>query len=165
MVLAKPHFCCSVRLFLRHSGERSPAWDSRWWLDSFNPAVGVVLQHPADQLIGATVAEDVAFGPENLGCSPPEVQQRVHQALAKTGTSHLADRMPHQLSGGEQRMVAIAGILAMQPQLILYDEPTAFLDQRSCGTLIEFLQADTTPVSSSVMTLHFYAESVLRFFS
>ncbi|WNC86122.1 ABC transporter ATP-binding protein [Thermosynechococcus sp. QKsg1] len=111
----------------------------------FQPAVGVVLQHPADQLIGATVAEDVAFGPENLGCSPPEVQQRVHQALAKTGTSHLADRMPHQLSGGEQRMVAIAGILAMQPQLILYDEPTAFLDQRSCGTLIEFLQADTTP--------------------
>ncbi|QEQ01623.1 ABC transporter ATP-binding protein [Thermosynechococcus sp. CL-1] len=111
----------------------------------FQPAVGVVLQHPADQLIGATVAEDVAFGPENLGCSPPEVQQRVDQALAKTGTSHLADRMPHQLSGGEQRMVAIAGILAMQPQLILYDEPTAFLDQRSCGTLIEFLQADTTP--------------------
>ncbi|BAC08850.1 energy-coupling factor ABC transporter ATP-binding protein [Thermosynechococcus vestitus] len=111
----------------------------------FQPAVGVVLQHPADQLIGTTVAEDVAFGPENLGCSALEVQQRVHQALAMTGTLHLANRLPHQLSGGEQRMVAIAGILAMQPKLILYDEPTAFLDQRSCRTLMEFLQTNATP--------------------
>ncbi len=111
----------------------------------FQPAVGVVLQQPADQLIGTTVAEDIAFGPENLGCPTAEVERRVQQALAMTGTQHLADRVPHQLSGGEQRMVAIAGILAMQPKLILYDEPTAFLDQRSCSTLIEFLRADATP--------------------
>jgi len=111
----------------------------------FQPQLGVVLQNPADQLIGATVAEDVAFGPENLGQPPTAVQARVQEALALTHTTHLADRVPHQLSGGEQRMVAIAGILAMRPQLILYDEPTAFLDRRNCQDLIAFLQQDPTP--------------------
>ncbi len=111
----------------------------------FQPQLGVVLQNPADQLIGATVAEDVAFGPENLGYSPTEVRTLVGQALAATNTSHLAQRVPHQLSGGEKQMVAIAGILAMRPQLILYDEPTAFLDRRSCQALTAFLQQDQTP--------------------
>lgn len=111
----------------------------------FQPQLGVVLQNPADQLIGATVAEDVAFGPENLGYTAAEVQRRVTQALTATNTAHLANRVPHQLSGGEKRMVAIAGILAMGPQLILYDEPTAFLDRRSCQGLIAFLQQEKTP--------------------
>lgn len=105
----------------------------------FQAGLGVVLQNPADQLFSATVWEDVAFGPENLGLESHELHQRVAAALQQTGTAHLADRPPHHLSGGEQRMVAIAGVLAMHPQLIIYDEPTAFLDQRSCDRLLEFL--------------------------
>jgi cobalt/nickel transport system ATP-binding protein len=111
----------------------------------FQPQLGVVLQNPADQLIGATVAEDVAFGPQNLGVPPAAVHRQVAEALAATQTTHLAQRVPHQLSGGEKRMVAIAGILAMRPHVILYDEPTAFLDRRSCQALTAFLQQNETP--------------------
>ncbi len=106
----------------------------------FRPEVGLVFQNPDDQLFSASVWEDVAFGPQNLGLSPAEVAQRVTAALTLTQTQHLSDRPPHHLSGGQKQMVAIAGVLAMQPQIMLYDEPSASLDLKSRRRLIQFLQ-------------------------
>lgn len=105
----------------------------------FNPALGLVFQNPDDQLFSPLVRDDVAFGPLNMGLDATLVEAQVNEALALTGTTHLAGRVPHHLSGGEKRMVAIASTLAMKPQLVLYDEPDANLDVRSRRRLIHFL--------------------------
>lgn len=116
----------------------------------FRSEIGLVFQNPNDQLFCASVWEDVAFGPENMGLSPEEVNQRVDRALSLTGVKELAPRPPHHLSGGEKRMVAIAGVLAMQPQLVIYDEPSANLDALARRRLIQFLQgaSETMLISS-----------------
>lgn len=121
----------------------------------FHPQVGLVFQYPDDQLFLPSVRDDIAFGPLNMGLSPAEVTARVDQAMQETGTTHLADRPPHQLSGGQKRMVAIAGVRAMQPQLIIYDEPSANLDSRSRRRLIHFMQQapETTLVASHDLEL------------
>ncbi len=106
----------------------------------FRPEIGLVFQNPDDQLISPTVREDVAFGPRNLGLTDAEVESRVDEALKVTDIQDLAERVPHHLSGGEKRMAAIAGVLAMRPSLVLYDEPNAHLDIRARRRLIEFLQ-------------------------
>jgi cobalt/nickel transport system ATP-binding protein len=106
---------------------------------AFRPDIGLVFQNPDDQLFSASVWEDVAFGPQNMDLPPEEVQQRVSEALALTGMQPLAQRPPHHLSGGEKRMVAIAGILAMHPKVVIYDEPSANLDLRARRRLIQFL--------------------------
>ena len=106
----------------------------------FRPEIGLVFQKSDDQLFSPSVRDDVAFGPENLGLPPEEVTQRVTSALTITGVAELAERAPHHLSGGEKRMVSIAGVMAMHPQLVIYDEPSANLDIRSRRRLIEFLQ-------------------------
>ncbi len=121
----------------------------------FNPEIGLVFQNPSDQLFCPTVRDDIAFGPENIGLSPEKVQERVETALSLTGVSHLIDRIPHHLSGGEKCMVAIASVLAMQPQIILYDEPSANLDLKARRRLITFLQAspETIVISSHDLEL------------
>lgn len=121
----------------------------------FRPEIGLVFQNPNDQLFSASVREDVAFGPENMGFSAAEIERRTQNALSLTGTLKLASRIPHHLSGGEKRMVAIASILAMQPQLIVYDEPSANLDLRSRRRLIHFLQdsLETLIISSHDLEL------------
>ncbi|HHY37346.1 MAG TPA: cobalt ECF transporter T component CbiQ [Clostridia bacterium] len=93
--------------------------------------VGLVFQDPDDQVFSATVWRDVAFGPTNQGLAPEEVSRRVDTALAATETVHLSTRRPHRISLGEKKRVAIAGVLAMQPEILVLDEPTAFLDPRS----------------------------------
>ena len=107
----------------------------------FRPEIGMVFQDPDDQLFSPSVRDDVAFGPQNLGLSNGEVEARVREALSITGVSDLVGRPPHHLSGGEKRMVSIAGALAMRPRLVVYDEPSASLDIRSRRRLIRFLQA------------------------
>jgi cobalt/nickel transport system ATP-binding protein len=107
---------------------------------NFRPEIGLVFQNADDQLFSPSVRDDVAFGPENMGLSRAEIEQRVEAALAITGVTALADRPPHHLSGGEKRMVSIAGVMAMHPRLVIYDEPSANLDIRSRRRLIEFLQ-------------------------
>ncbi|MEM9567896.1 MAG: ABC transporter ATP-binding protein [Cyanobacteria bacterium P01_E01_bin.34] len=106
----------------------------------FSPDVGLVFQNPNDQLFSARVWDDIAFGPQNMGLPNEEVCRRVQQVMQMTGTQPLAERPPHQLSGGQKRMVAIASILAMQPKLTIFDEPSANLDSRSRRRLIHFLQ-------------------------
>lgn len=107
---------------------------------NFHPEIGLVFQNPDDQLFCPTVREDVAFGPENLQLPQAQVDRLTLEALELTGSVHLADRTPHQLSGGEKCMVAIAAVLAMQPSIVLYDEPSANLDLRARRRLIDFLK-------------------------
>ena len=103
--------------------------------------VGLVFQDPDDQLFMPTVREDVAFGPLNLGLSPPGAAARVDEALAAVRMTGAADRAPHQLSMGERRRVAIATVLAMRPQLLVLDEPSASLDPRARRELLDVLAA------------------------
>ncbi len=104
-------------------------------------AVGLVFQDPDDQLFMPTVFEDVAFGPLNLGLPPDEVDARVSGALATVGASHLRDRPPYKLSGGEKRAVSLATVLSMWPDILVMDEPTSNLDPRSRRRLIELLRS------------------------
>ncbi|BDV00534.1 putative ABC transporter ATP-binding protein [Thermodesulfomicrobium sp. WS] len=104
-------------------------------------AVGFALQNAEDQLFYPTVLDDVAFGPLNLGLSPQEARSRAEATLAMLGLSDFAGRLTHRLSGGEMRLVALAGVLAMQPRLLLLDEPTTGLDPATRERLIAILQA------------------------
>lgn len=90
--------------------------------------VGMVFQNPDNQIVATVVEEDVAFGPENLGIPNPELRQRVDKALETVGMSEYKLLAPHMLSGGQKQRVAIAGVLAMNPEVIVFDEPTAMLD-------------------------------------
>ena len=90
--------------------------------------VGMVFQNPDNQIVASVVEEDVAFGPENLGVPSAEIRQRVDDALAAVGMTEYAHHAPHLLSGGQKQRVAIAGVLAMRPECIVLDEPTAMLD-------------------------------------
>ena len=107
--------------------------------------VGYVLQNPDDQLFFPTVLEDVAFGPLNLGMSPDAARERAIETLKSLGMSGFEDRLTHRLSGGEKKMVTLAGVLAMNPEALLLDEPTAGLDARSMVRLTELLHDLPTP--------------------
>ena len=109
-------------------------------LPDIRRTVGMVFQDPDDQLFMPTVAEDVGFGPLNLGLAPEEVAARVHAALARVAAEHLAERPPYRLSGGEKRVVAIATVLAMEPKVLVMDEPSSGLDPRARRRLIDLLE-------------------------
>ena len=101
--------------------------------------VGMVFQNPDNQIVGMTVEEDVAFGPENLHLPTVEIKKRVAEALIRVGISELACRNIENLSGGEKRLVAIAGVLAMQPRYIALDEPAAFLDPAATKRVLDII--------------------------
>jgi cobalt/nickel transport system ATP-binding protein len=110
--------------------------------------LGIVFQNSDDQVFSATVFDDVAFGPLNLELPADEVRQRVTEALAVVGLSGFETRVPFHLSGGEKRRVALAGVLAMRPQILLLDEPTIFLDPRGRREFIALVQ--TLPVTKII---------------
>ena len=101
--------------------DEAKLWDIR-------QTAGMVFQNPDNQIVATIVEEDVAFGPENLGIEPKVIRQRVEESLKSVGIYELKDRQPHLLSGGQKQRVAIAGIIAMRPKCIIFDEATAMLD-------------------------------------
>lgn len=103
--------------------------------------VGTVFQDADDQLFMPTVFDDVAFGPRNMALPIEEIERRAHAALDTVGASHLAARAPYRLSGGEKRAVAIAGVLAMSPSILVLDEPSSGLDPASRRRLIQLLRS------------------------
>ncbi|MGE5248470.1 MAG: energy-coupling factor ABC transporter ATP-binding protein [Verrucomicrobiota bacterium] len=105
--------------------------------------VGVVFQNPDDQLFMPTVFDDVAFGPLNLGLPPEKVRERVHEALRQVNALGLADKPPHHLSGGQKSAVAIATVIAMEPDILVMDEPAASLDPKSRRGVIRLLNTFT----------------------
>jgi cobalt/nickel transport system ATP-binding protein len=106
---------------------------------SFHREVGLVFQDPDIQLFSATVLDDVAFGPLQLGLTPGEVEARCTEALATMEIAHLADRAPFELSGGEKKRAAIASVLSLRPDVLLLDEPTASLDPRTKWLLVDLI--------------------------
>ncbi len=102
----------------------------------YRPRIGFLFQDSDDQLFCPIVIEDVAFGPLNTGCSQTEAEARARAALASLGITHLAERATHRLSGGEKRLVCLAGLLAMGPDVLLLDEPTNGVDH-SNGALLD----------------------------
>jgi biotin transport system ATP-binding protein len=102
--------------------------------------VGMVFQNPDSQIVGMTVEEDVAFGPGNLSLPPEEIRRRVDECLKMVGMTGLETRAPHTLSGGEKRLLAVAGVLAMAPRYIAFDEPTAYLDPAGKQRVLEIIQ-------------------------
>ena len=106
---------------------------------AFRRRVGFVFQNPDVQLFNPTVFDEIAFGPLQMGWPKDEVRRRVAQALDDFSIAHLKDRPPHRLSGGEKKRVALASVLVLDPEVLLFDEPTASLDPESASHLIDFL--------------------------
>ena len=122
----------AVRVFGEELNKRS--------VDAIRRYVGFVFQEPGLQLFAPTVEQDVAFGPLNLGWSEKRVAEAVSDALKRTRTEHLKDRNPHMLSGGEKKRVAIAGVIAMNPEIFVFDEPTEGLDRDSIEAIFEIIK-------------------------
>ncbi len=116
--------------------------------------IGIVFQDPNDQLFAPTVKEDVAFGPMNLGLSYEEVEKRVDEALELVGMKKFKDKTPHHLSGGQQKRVAIAGIIAMRPEIMILDEPTAGLDPQGVDQVLTILNNLNKEGMSIVISSH-----------
>ena len=127
---------------------------SRRGLTTLRQHVGLVLQEPDDQLFAGTVRQDVSFGPMNLGLPESEVRVRVDEALAALDLVALADLPPHQLSHGQRKRAALAGALAMRPELLALDEPTAGLDPRGIEALHRQLDTLHAQGLAIVLTTH-----------
>ena len=128
-------------------------WDVR-------QSAGMVFQNPDNQLVSAIVEDDVAFGPENLGIEPAEIRRRVDKALADVNMGAFKGKAPHLLSGGQKQRIAIAGVVAMKPECIIFDEPTAMLDpmgRDEIMSIIEELHAEGITV---ILITHFMEEAV-----
>ena len=123
--------------------------------------VGMVFQNPDNQFVAAVVEEDVAFGPENLGVPPEEIRERVDLALEKVGMTSYRKQAPSMLSGGQKQRVAIAGVLAMKPDCIVLDEPTAMLDPKGRKEVMDTIhELNKTEGITIVLITHFMEEAV-----
>ena len=123
--------------------------------------VGMVFQNPDNQLVAAVVEEDVAFGPENLGVPPEEIRERVDLAVEKVGMTSYRKQAPSMLSGGQKQRVAIAGVLAMKPDCIVLDEPTAMLDPKGRKEVMDTIhELNKKEGITIVLITHFMEEAV-----
>ena len=118
--------------------------------------VGMVFQNPDNQLVATLVDEDVAFGPENLGVPHPELRERVDRALETVGMTEYASHEPHRLSGGQKQRVAIAGIIAMMPECIIFDESTAMLDPSGRREVLETIRTLNRDHGITVLNITHY---------
>lgn len=120
--------------------------------------VGMVFQNPDNQIIASIVEEDVAFGPENLGIPPKEIEKRVEDALKAVDMWEFRKSTPHHLSGGQKQRIAIAGIIAMQPECLVLDEPTAMLDPKGRAEIISTLHRLNSEKGITVVLITHYME-------
>lgn len=124
--------------------------------------IGMVFQNPDNQLVATVVEEDVAFGPENLGLPREEIRSRVDSSLALVGMTEYARHAPHKLSGGQKQRVAIAGIIAMKPQVIIFDESTAMLDPLGRREVVEIMERLNREEGITVINITHYMEEAAR---
>lgn len=134
-------------------------------LKALRSSVGMVFQYPEYQLFADTVAKDVAFGPKNLGLPSEEIEKRVKQAIEMVGLDYEAvkDRAPFELSGGQKRRVAIAGIIAMQPKMLILDEPTAGLDPFGKEQILNLIKYLKTHCSPTIVVISHDIDEITRF--
>ena len=130
-------------------------WDIR-------QTAGMVFQNPDNQIVATVVEEDVAFGPENLGIDPQLIRQRVKEALESVGITELQDRQPHLLSGGQKQRVAIAGIIAMRPKCIIFDEATAMLDPSGRKEVMNVIEKLNKEENITVLHITHYMEEAVQ---
>lgn len=123
--------------------------------------VGMVFQNPDNQLVATVVEEDVAFGPENIGVPPAEIRKRVDDALATVGMTDFARHSPHQLSGGQKQRVAIAGIIALMPEIIIFDESTAMLDPSGRAEVLETIKRLNREKGITIILITHYMEEAI----
>lgn len=134
--------------------EEEKLWDIR-------QTAGMVFQNPDNQIVATVVEEDVAFGPENLGIEPNEIRKRVEESLKSVGMYELKDRQPHLLSGGQKQRVAIAGIIAMKPKCIIFDEATAMLDPSGRKEVMKTIKRLNKEENITILHItHFMEEAV-----
>ena len=124
--------------------------------------IGMVFQNPDNQLVATVVEEDVAFGPENLGLGREEIRRRVDSSLAVVGMTEYARHAPHKLSGGQKQRVAIAGIIAMRPNVIIFDESTAMLDPQGRHEVVDIMEKLNKEEGITVLNITHYMEEAAR---
>ncbi|MFR5265678.1 energy-coupling factor transporter ATPase [Clostridium sp.] len=130
-------------------------WDVR-------SSAGMVFQNPDNQLVATIVEEDVAFGPENLGVPPEEIKKRVEESLKKVGMYEYREHAPHLLSGGQKQRIAIAGILAMMPKCIIFDEPTAMLDPSGRKEVLKTMKDVNKNLGITVILITHYMDEAAQ---
>lgn len=130
-------------------------WDIR-------QTAGMVFQNPDNQLVATVVEEDIAFGPENMGVAPEEIRQRVDNALQTVGMEKYATHIPSKLSGGQKQRIAIAGVLAMRPECIVFDEPTAMLDPLGRKEVMETIEQLNREEGITIILITHYMDEAVR---
>ncbi len=129
-------------------------WDIR-------QTTGMVFQNPDNQIVSSIVEDDVAFGPENLGIEPEVIRTRVDDALKSVNMGAFRNKEPHMLSGGQKQRIAIAGVVAMKPKCIIFDEPTAMLDPKGRKEVMDIIQELNSEGITVVLITHFMEEAAL----
>ncbi len=139
-------------------------WDTKdeknlWYV---RQSAGMVFQNPDNQLVSAIVEDDVAFGPENLGLEPSEIEKRVYEALKSVGMFEYKNKAPHLLSGGQKQRIAIAGVIAMKPDCIVFDEPTAMLDPHGRKEVMNIIKKLNKEENITIIHItHFMEEAAM----
>lgn len=143
-----------VLVYEMNTKDEEKIWDIR-------QKAGIVFQNPDNQIVATIVEEDVAFGPENLGVEQKEIRKRVDEALEIVKMSQYKDRKPHQLSGGQKQRIAIAGILAMQPKCIIFDEATAMLDPSGRDEVLTCIRQLNKENKTTILYITHYMEEIV----
>lgn len=138
-------------------------WQNKQTLRAARFRVGLVFQYPEHQLFEESVRKDIAFGPKNMGLAEAEVERRVLRAAQFAGVAPaVLDKSPFDLSGGQKRRVAIAGVIAMEPEVVIFDEPTAGLDPAGCDGLLENIRAYREATGATVLMISHSMDDVAR---
>ena len=138
------------------NGYNTSAEDNLW---AVRQSAAMVFQNPDNQIVSSIVEDDVAFGPENLGVEPAEIRTRVDESLKAVNMYHNRKKAPHMLSGGQKQRIAIAGAIAMKPECIVFDEPTAMLDPKGRDEVMTIIKALNEEGITVVLITHFMEEA------